>query len=71
MNPHMRVLVANGYYDFATPHFASDYTFDHLGMDEGLRERFRVSYYEAGHMMYVHRPSLGRLAAELREFVSA
>ena len=71
MNPHMRVLVANGYYDFATPHFASDYTFDHLGMDEGLRERFRVSYYEAGHMMYVHKPSLARLAAELRAFVSA
>ncbi|MCM2328351.1 MAG: peptidase S10 [Lysobacter sp.] len=70
MNPHMRVLVANGYYDFATPHFASDYTFDHLGVDASLRGNFTVGYYEAGHMMYVHKPSLERLARDLREFVS-
>ena len=70
MNPHMRVLVANGYYDFATPHFASDYTFDHMGIDPTLRAAFKVSYYEAGHMMYVHKPSLERLANELREFVT-
>jgi carboxypeptidase C (cathepsin A) len=70
MNPHMRVLVANGYYDFATPHFASDYTFDHLVLDEKLRRNLSVSYYEAGHMMYVHRPSRERLAADLRAFVA-
>jgi carboxypeptidase C (cathepsin A) len=70
MNPHMRVLVANGYFDFATPHFASDYTFDHLGVDAGLRGNFTVGYYEAGHMMYVHRPSLERLAKDLRAFVA-
>ncbi len=70
MNPHMRVLVANGYYDFATPHFASDYTFDHLGVDPKQRENFTVAYYEAGHMMYVHKPSLERLAKDLRAFVS-
>lgn len=70
MNPRMKVLVANGYFDFATPHFASDYTFDHLGMDDSVRAAFRVSYYEAGHMMYVHKPSLERLASELRDFVA-
>jgi carboxypeptidase C (cathepsin A) len=70
MNPHMRVLVANGYFDFATPHFASDYTFDHLGVDPSLRKNITVSYYEAGHMMYVHKPSIERLAKELRKFVA-
>jgi carboxypeptidase C (cathepsin A) len=69
-NSHMRVLVANGYYDFATPHFASDYTVDHLGLDPSLRKNITVSYYEAGHMMYIHKPSLVKLAAELRKFVS-
>ncbi len=69
MNPHMRVLVANGYYDFATPHFASDHTFAHLEIPETLRSNFTVEYYEAGHMMYVHRPSLERLSASLRAFV--
>jgi carboxypeptidase C (cathepsin A) len=70
MNPHMRVLVANGYFDFATPHFASDYTFNHLGIDASLRKNITTSYYEAGHMMYVHKPSIAKLAGELRKFVA-
>lgn len=70
MNPHMRVLVANGYYDLATPHFASDYTFDHLALPEALRGNFTVGYYEAGHMMYAQKASLEKLAAQLRAFVS-
>lgn len=70
MDTQMRVLVANGYYDFATPPFASDYTFDHLSVEPRLRGNFTVSYYEAGHMMYVHKPSLERLAKDLQGFVT-
>jgi carboxypeptidase C (cathepsin A) len=69
MNPKMRVLVASGYYDFATPHFAADYSVAHLGIPDALRGNIAVTYYEAGHMMYVHKPSLAKLAAELRAFV--
>ena len=43
MNPHMRVLVASGYYDFATPHFAADYSLDHLGIAPELRKQRRRS----------------------------
>ncbi len=71
MNPHMRVFVASGYYDFATPHFAADYSLDHLALAPELRKNISVTYYEAGHMMYVHKPSLAKLAAELRRFVAA
>jgi carboxypeptidase C (cathepsin A) len=71
MNPKMRVLVASGYYDFATPHFAADYSVHHLGLAPELRRNLTVSYYEAGHMMYVHKPSLAKLANELRRFVTA
>ena len=70
MNPSMRVLVASGYYDFATPYFAADYSLDHLGIADELRRNISVTYYEAGHMMYVHKPSLDKLARELRAFVS-
>ena len=70
MNPHMRVLVASGYFDFATPHFGADYSLDHLGLAPELRKNITTSYYEAGHMMYVHKPSLEKLASELRRFVS-
>ncbi|HUG23561.1 S10 family peptidase [Piscinibacter sp.] len=68
-NPHMRVYVASGYYDLATPHSAGDYTLSHLGVRNGLQKNISVSYFEAGHMMYIHRPSLERMARELRRFV--
>jgi carboxypeptidase C (cathepsin A) len=71
MNPRMRVLVASGYYDLATPHFAADYSLDHLGIPAELRGNIEVSYYEAGHMMYAHKPSLEKLADRLRRFVTA
>lgn len=64
-----KVLVANGYYDLATPHFATEYTISHMGLDPEVRDNIKLTYYEAGHMMYVHQPSLSQLAADLREFV--
>jgi carboxypeptidase C (cathepsin A) len=69
-SPRTQVFVANGYYDLATPHLATEYTFSHMGLDESVRKNVRMEYYEAGHMMYVHKPSLERLAADLREFVA-
>ena len=54
----------------ATPHFAADYSFDHLGLAAPLRENLEFSYYEAGHMMYTHKPSLEKLADQLRRFVT-
>ena len=65
MNAHMKVLVANGYYDFATQHFAADYTFDHLGLGESLKPNLSFHYYEAGHMMYLLCPSHAALPAQL------
>ncbi len=70
MNPHLRVHVANGYYDLATPYFATTYTFNHMGLDPSLLDNISMSFYEAGHMMYVHQPSLHKLKAELARFVS-
>jgi len=69
-NPSLRVFVANGYYDLATPHFATEYTFGHLGLDRSLRGNVELAYYEAGHMMYVHRPSRERLAADVKSFIA-
>jgi carboxypeptidase C (cathepsin A) len=50
-NPFLRIHVANGYYDLATPFLATQYTFNHLGLDESLQKNISLSYYEAGHMM--------------------
>jgi carboxypeptidase C (cathepsin A) len=69
MNPHLRVFVANGYYDLATPYLATRYTFDHLQLDESRRGNITMTHYEAGHMMYIHDPSLERLKADLDAFL--
>jgi carboxypeptidase C (cathepsin A) len=68
-NPHLRVHVASGYYDLATPYFATDYTLSHLGLPPELHSNISLSTYEAGHMMYIHEPSLAQLKHELAAFV--
>ncbi len=69
INPHLKVLVANGYYDLATPYLATRYTFNHLGLDASLQQNYQMTYYEAGHMMYVHLPSIAQLKEDLTQFV--
>ncbi|GIW37095.1 MAG: peptidase S10 [Meiothermus sp.] len=69
MNPFLRVYVGSGYYDLATPYFATDYTLSHLSLEPHLQKNIQVHYYPAGHMMYVHLPSLARQAADLKAFV--
>lgn len=65
-NPALRVLVASGLYDFATPFHAAESTMAGNGIDTS---RLRMTYYEAGHMMYLHDPSLAALLADLRALV--
>ena len=63
--PTLKVFVGNGYFDLATPFFATEYTFNHLGLDDSLQKNVSMGYYEAGHMMYLHRASLVKLKADL------
>ena len=65
-NGDLRVMVANGYYDFATPFFDAEFTLSRHGI---LPDRITMKYYEAGHMMYVHEPDLKKLAADIRSFL--
>jgi carboxypeptidase C (cathepsin A) len=68
-NPSLRVYVANGYYDLATPYFGTIYTFDHLGVDADTKNRVTMSYFDAGHMMYLHLPSLEKFKKEVSDFI--
>ncbi len=67
-NPYLRVFVGNGYYDLATPFFATEYTFSHLGLDASLMHHVTMKYYDAGHMMYTYRPALIKLKQDLATF---
>jgi carboxypeptidase C (cathepsin A) len=66
-NPALRVLVASGYYDYATPFFDAEFT---LGRHGIAMERVTMTYYEAGHMMYVHEPSLEAVARDVHRFIA-
>lgn len=70
-NPYMKVFVANGYYDLATPYFATQYTLAHLGLDPSLKENLSTGYYEAGHMMYIHTGELVRLKHDVSDFLAS
>jgi len=68
INKDLRIFVANGYYDFATPYFATKYAIAHLGLNNEYKDRIFMRYYEAGHMMYIHKPSHAKLKKDLEEF---
>lgn len=68
-NPDLKVHIAYGWYDGATPFEAAEDAVAHLGLPEALRDNIEHHYYEAGHMMYVHAPSRLRQSADLADFV--
>lgn len=66
-NTEMKVFVASGYYDLICPFLDAEYTFSRNGIS---RERVKMTYYEAGHMMYTHEPDFLKLSIDIREFLS-
>jgi len=66
-NTAMKVLVASGYYDLICPFFDTEYTFSRNGI---IKERVTKTYYEAGHMMYLHEPDMIKLSADIRKFIA-
>ena len=68
-NPALKVFVANGYYDLATPFLASEYTFSHLGLDKSLQDNITMAYYQAGHMMYIDQGELQKMKRDLDAYL--
>lgn len=67
-NPHLLVLSANGYFDLATPFFATEYDLLHMGLEPALRKNLRVKYYATGHMIYLDDSALHALKSDLAAF---
>jgi len=70
-NPFMKVFVANGYYDLATPFAATRYTFARMQLDPDLRKNISMDYFETGHMVYIDRKAQARLKKDVDEFIRA
>ncbi|WP_082580866.1 S10 family peptidase [Phycicoccus sp. Root563] len=69
-NPHLKVHVAYGYFDGATPYYGAQDVVAHLQVPVSLHDNLEHAYYEAGHMMYVHEPSRLQQSADLADFVT-
>jgi carboxypeptidase C (cathepsin A) len=68
-NPNLRVLMLNGIYDLATPFFATESMVAALHLEKPLQSHVEMKYYPAGHMMYVHEPSLKAFKADVGDFI--
>jgi carboxypeptidase C (cathepsin A) len=70
-NPYMKIFIACGYYDMATPFYAAEYTVSAMNLDPSLRKNISFSYYEAGHMMYIEKNSLKKLKDDTAAFIQS
>jgi len=70
VNPHLKVYVASGHYDGATPYFATEHTLARLQIPTELTPNIETKYYPAGHMMYIHEDSRVQQAADLGAFIT-
>ncbi|EMG38349.1 carboxypeptidase C (cathepsin A) [Desulfocurvibacter africanus PCS] len=68
VSPSMRVLLACGMYDLATPCSSVEYTLNHLWLDDALKKNITLEYYRAGHMMYTHADARKELRNDAERF---
>ncbi len=68
-DPNMKVLVLNGIYDLATPFYGVEHSIRHMGLAKEVRDNISMKYYEAGHMMYTHAPSLEKFKQDIATFI--
>ena len=70
-NPYTKVFVAQGYYDLATPLFATEYMLSHMNVDPAFRGNIEMACYEAGHMFYLDEGSLAAFREDIAGFIAA
>lgn len=70
-NPYLHLFVACGYYDLATPYFATHYTLNHLALEPSAGEQIRTEHYPVGHMVYLERITLEKLQTDVTSFIRA
>lgn len=69
-NPHLKIFVACGYYDLATPYYAVVYTLNHLRIG-GLQKNITRKCYKSGHVMYLRPKSLVKIHKDLEAFYAS
>ncbi len=67
-NPYLKLFVASGYYDLATPPATVTYSIDHLRLPPELQKNAEHKFYEGGHMMYIYEPAMKQLRKDVAAF---
>ncbi len=67
--PDLKIWISNGYYDMATPFYATEYTVDHMFLPTEIRNNITMTYYEAGHMMYIEKKSLKQFTSDFKNWM--
>jgi carboxypeptidase C (cathepsin A) len=68
-NPQLKVMLNAGYFDLATPFFEGIYEMEHLPMPASLQKNIEYQFYESGHMVYAHEPSLKAIHENVAAFI--
>ncbi len=68
-NPNLKVMLNSGYFDLATTFFTAVYEMHHLPMPARLQSNIEYKFYDSGHMVYAHEPSLKKLHDNVAAFI--
>lgn len=68
-NPKLKVMLAGGYFDLATPFYEGWYEMHHLPIPASLQGNIAYRYYQSGHMVYAHQESLKALHDDVAGFI--
>jgi carboxypeptidase C (cathepsin A) len=68
-NPYMKLFVASGYFDLATPYYATLYTLSHMNLDAEIKPNIRLEEYPTGHMIYIDHDAMLALKEHVSSFI--
>ena len=68
-NPYLKLWVCCGYYDLATPYYAAENVLHGMQLDPTIHDNLRMTFYEAGHMIYINHPSLLQFRKDAEAFM--
>jgi carboxypeptidase C (cathepsin A) len=70
-DPGMKVMFNNGYYDMATPFFATLYTVRHMPVTAAEQTNIHFYYYPVGHMLYLNLQAMPALQKNIDSFIAS
>jgi carboxypeptidase C (cathepsin A) len=69
INPYLKVLSLNGWYDMATPFFGTEYDLNHMMLEPPQQRNLEFRYYPSGHMVYLNPEALHAMRLDVARFV--